>query len=150
MGCPAQSLRATGLGGRSWRVEGCGRSAEWQCWQAPYTGFRCTESSAPTAGGHVPPSAHAEMAPSTGPQPWSAELGRQLHRALSARALSCVPGTEPIVLTIEYQLEGRAARVVEGLEPFGADQQACLRAAVDAVAIPGGLTQAVLVPIHLR
>lgn len=168
MACPSHQLVATRAGGRTWNVSGCGRTAQFNCWSAPYVGFRCTQATptvaasppaqvayAPTAQVQVqvqaapaPQPTYVAAAPA-GPRPWSPELGRQIYAQVSPRAIACVPPPTPIVLTVEYQLDGRAARVT-GLEAFSPAQQACLQAAVQSVSVPGGLTQAVAVPFQLR
>ena len=127
-------------------IVGCGRVGTFDCWQAPYVGFRCNANGPiATAGGAQPASygalpqsmgAHPVAAQpiAAGPRTWSPELGQELHAQIAPRALACVGPSAPLVVTVEYQLDGRAARV-GGHESLPPEQQACVRAAVESIAV---------------
>ena len=91
--------------------------------------------------------------PPAQPQPagqaWTPELGQQIFAQASPHVLACIPDPPPISFNIEYGVDGRIARV-EGLDSFPPEQQTCLQAALQYAAVPGGLTQAVVVPFRFR
>lgn len=166
MNCSPHQLQALPMGNHRWNVSGCGQQAVYQCYRAPYVGYRCNPVGGPTqtvatTGGQVaqaPPPAYAQTSqpqpqPAPAPQPaaqaWTPELGQQIFNQSAPHVLACVPAPTPISLNLEYGTDGRVARV-GGIEQFPAPQQTCLTSALQYAAVPGGLAQAVVVPFRFR